>query len=203
MSDIKELQNDECEALISIYEGDTAFKQIDSCTFQYKYGTDDDKKSILLELKWTENYPNELPTINLDTFYNKSKKLSKNVKEKITTTLNTEGEQWLGCGMTYTLFECLKDKIDELLDGQEIEDIDDSIIVNNDIQLDKSDDENNGEGGDQSRNTSKGTVPKKEQLTKAQKRKQWDRVDNKGNRPRGYNWIDVVKHLSQTGNKDD
>lgn len=40
---------------------------------------------------------------------------------------------------------------------------------------------------------------KKEQLTKSQKRREWDRVDNKGERPRGYDWIDVVKHLSQTG----
>jgi len=36
-------------------------------------------------------------------------------------------------------------------------------------------------------------------LSKAQKRKQWDRLDNKGEKPRGYDWIDVVKHLSQTG----
>jgi len=36
MSDIKELQDDEREALISIYEGDNAFKQINSTTFQYK-----------------------------------------------------------------------------------------------------------------------------------------------------------------------
>lgn len=42
---------------------------------------------------------------------------------------------------------------------------------------------------------------KKEQLSKAQKRKQWDRVDGKGDRPRGWNWVDVVKHLSQTGSK--
>jgi hypothetical protein len=44
-------------------------------------------------------------------------------------------------------------------------------------------------------------VVKKEQLSKAQKRKQWDRVDGKGDRPRGWNWADVVKHLSQTGSK--
>lgn len=34
--EIKEAQNDEREALISIYEGDTSFKQTDSTTFQYK-----------------------------------------------------------------------------------------------------------------------------------------------------------------------
>jgi len=42
---------------------------------------------------------------------------------------------------------------------------------------------------------------KKEHLSKAQKRKQWDRVDGKGDKPRGWDWVDIVKHLSQTGSK--
>lgn len=42
-------------------------------------------------------------------------------------------------------------------------------------------------------------IAKKEIMSKAQKRKQWDRLDAKGEKPRGYDWIDVVKHLSQTG----
>lgn len=40
---------------------------------------------------------------------------------------------------------------------------------------------------------------KKETMSKSQKRKQWDRLDSKGEKPRGYDWIDIVKHLSQTG----
>ncbi|TKS92564.1 RWD domain-containing protein 4 [Collichthys lucidus] len=43
---------------------------------------------------------------------------------------------------------------------------------------------------------------KKEQLTKAQKRRIISRTDNKGELPRGWNWIDVIK-LSKTGGKDD
>lgn len=34
--EIKELQNDEREALVSIYEGDKAFKEINPTTYQYK-----------------------------------------------------------------------------------------------------------------------------------------------------------------------
>ena len=49
----------------------------------------------------------------------------------------------------------------------------------------------------------KKTVPKKEHLTKAQKRRQWDRIDGKGEKPRGWNWVDITRHLSQTGSKDD
>lgn len=36
MSEIKEMQDDEREALDSIYEGDVAFKQINPTTFSYK-----------------------------------------------------------------------------------------------------------------------------------------------------------------------
>lgn len=40
------------------------------------------------------------------------------VKEKITSIVDTEAEQWLGCAMTYTLFECLKEKVAEVLADQ-------------------------------------------------------------------------------------
>ncbi len=44
---------------------------------------------------------------------------------------------------------------------------------------------------------------KKEQLTKSQKRRQWNtRVGgDDGQKPRGYDWVDIVRHLSQSGNK--
>lgn len=32
--------------------------------------------------------------------------------------MNPEAEQWLGCAMTYTLFECLKEKVVEILADQ-------------------------------------------------------------------------------------
>jgi hypothetical protein len=43
---------------------------------------------------------------------------------------------------------------------------------------------------------------KKEQLTKNQKRRMWDKggLDSE-ERPRGWNWVDVIRHLSKTGEK--
>lgn len=46
-------------------------------------------------------------------------------------------------------------------------------------------------------------APKKEQLTKAQKRRLWNKTDGTGEKPRGWNWVDIVKHLSQTGGKQE
>lgn len=114
------------------------------------------------------------------------------VREKIKTVLAEEGEQWLGCGMTYTLFECLKDRIDEMLAGQ--------------VQASSNADGNESDSSqaDISKlaiSTTK--APKKEQLTKAQKRRQWDQATSGGDKPRGWNWVDIVRHLSQGGSKDE
>ncbi|XP_064537542.1 RWD domain-containing protein 4 [Drosophila montana] len=191
MSTPLEQQTDEREALQSIYEGDENFKEIDLTTFQYKYGEEDNYKSFLVELKWGENYPDEAPTINMNTFYNRN--LLPAVKEEIQTALSTEASQWLGCGMTYTLFECIKDNIEQLTAAQPecaptaaaVEDGVGAIKIS-DTQAD-----------------AKLKEPKKEQLTKSQKRRQWERTDHKGDRVRGWDWVDIVKHLSQTGSKED
>ena len=41
------------------------------CGVSFQYGEDGDIKSFLVEVKWTDNYPDELPNVNLDAFYNK------------------------------------------------------------------------------------------------------------------------------------
>jgi hypothetical protein len=94
--------------------------------------------------------------------------------------------------MTYTLFECLKDKLNELVVDEDFTESQEVTKVCDKIE--KSDDE--------SKQQKRDAAPKKEQLTKAQKRRQWDRLDAKGNKPRGWDWVDIVKHLSQTANKD-
>jgi len=176
------LQEEEREALLSIYDGDEAFKQVSPTIYQYKYGEDSDNKSFLLEVEWHNNYPNEAPKINLDTFYNKH--IVSSVKENIKDKISKEADHYLGESMTFTLFEFLKDFAVELVADQPDKEITENItklsIADNDEESAKK-------------------TTKKETMSKAQKRKQWDRLDSKGEKPRGYDWIDVVKHLSQTG----
>ncbi|EDW12882.1 RWD domain-containing protein 4 [Drosophila mojavensis] len=191
MSTPLEQQTDEREALQSIYEGDENFKEINLTTFQYKYGEEDSYKSFLVELQWGENYPDEAPTINLNTFYNRN--LLPVVKDAIESALKTEATQWLGCGMTYTLFECLKDNLEQLTALQP-ETAPTVAVVDDGVGALKISDPTT---------EAKQKEPKKEQLTKAQKRRQWERTDHKGERARGWDWVDIVKHLSQTGSKED
>lgn len=94
--------------------------------------------------------------------------------------------------MTYTLFECLKDKLTELLAAQQnVTSIDATAATIETVDKSDAAGAANKAGG------------KKEQLTKSQKRRQWEQSDHKGEKPRGYNWVDIVKHLSQTGGKED
>ncbi|XP_053625300.1 RWD domain-containing protein 4 [Plodia interpunctella] len=179
MSDDAEQQAEEIEVLKSIYEGDDNFKQLDAKTYQYKYADGD--KSFILEISWGPTYPTEKPTFNLDIFYNQH--LLQAVKEKILSVVTDEAEQWLGCAMTYTLFEALKEKVSEILAEQTEE----AVVV---AKVDKIviDDQNESKKPE-----------KKEQLTKAQKRRAWDKAElgRGGEKPRGWDWVDIVKHLSQ------
>ncbi|XP_045445329.1 RWD domain-containing protein 4 [Melitaea cinxia] len=178
MSDDAEQQAEEIEVLKSIYEGDENFKQLDSKTYQYKYI--EGEKSFVLEISWGPTYPTEKPTFNLEIFYNQS--LLPAVKEKILSIVNAEAEQWVGCAMTYTIFECLKEKVTEILAEQTEEAIVarvEKIAITEQTESKKPE--------------------KKEQMSKAQKRRAWDKAEigRAGDKPRGWDWVDIVKHLSQ------
>ncbi|XP_015603274.1 RWD domain-containing protein 4 isoform X3 [Cephus cinctus] len=189
MSDA-ELQEEEREVLLSIYDGDAAFKQLTPTTYQYKYGEDDDIKSLLLEISWGPSYPSEKPTINMNTFYNKH--IVQEVKDKVVAHVEAEAEQWLGCAMTYTLFQSVQEHLADLLAPQP------------DTITDLNADTNKLTITDQNQLQEEPTKKvKKEQLSKAQKRRQWSRADGKGEKPRGWDWVDIVKHLSQTGSKQE
>lgn len=120
------------------------------------------------------------------------------VKQKIVEILQTEAEQWIGCGMTYTLFECLKDRIEELLKDQP-----QHVSDGESAGSEESDDSDDFDGDIGNLSMSESKAHKKEKLTKAQKRRQWDQAAVGGERPRGWNWVDIVKHLSQCGNSDE
>ncbi|XP_022086307.1 RWD domain-containing protein 4-like isoform X2 [Acanthaster planci] len=144
-------------------------------------GTEGHYKSFLLEIRWGDNYPDEMPDINLDAFYNHH--LQSGVRCSVVEKIKAEAEQWLGSAMTYTLFEWAKENADDLMSEQTEEPPE--------IKEDKK-------STPESVAASK-TKEKKEILTKAQKRKLANRTDYKGEMPRGWNWVDVVKHLSKTG----
>lgn len=110
------------------------------------------------------------------------------MKDKVAEMLNAESDQLLGEAMTYSLFECVKEKHEQLLEEQpEVAQVNEPLekmTIREESSMSKK-------------------LPKKEQLSKAQKRRQWDRVEARGEKPRGWDWVDIVKHLSQTGPKEE
>lgn len=179
----KEQQEEELEVLHSIYEGDDNFKEVSLTTFQYKYGAEGSFQSFNVEVVWGEDYPETPPQVNLDTFYNKH--IYDNVKCKINEGLQEQIPDLLGCAMTYTLFEWVKENYDDLVaeqpESQPVTQVTEEKTVVVEVAKKKE---------------------KKEQLTKNQKRKIFDRLDASGERPRGWDWVDVIRHLSQTGSQN-
>ncbi|GAB1604619.1 RWD domain-containing protein 4-like isoform X1 [Argonauta hians] len=184
-----ELQQEELEVLESIYIGDDCFNKISDTTFQYKCGEDGSSQSLLMEITWGEQYPDTIPSINLDTFYNNH--IDKRCKDFLFENIKEKADEMLGCAMTYTLFEYVKENIGMLMVHQPTAVLVPAVITeveNLKEEISKPDKQVE-------------VKKKKEQLTKNQKKKLFDRVGNQGEIARGANWVDVIKHLSQTGNK--
>merc|ERR1711923_586878 len=74
------------------------------------------RRTSLTEIKWVEEYPAELPTFSLESFYNKH--LVPEVKQEIIKAVTEEAEQFLGMSMTYSLFEWVRESLDTLLANQ-------------------------------------------------------------------------------------
>lgn len=176
-------QEMELEALRSIYEGDDCFKEINPVSFQFRIGDLEDSKAFILDVSWPETYPETAPQMSLDAFFNN--KISPETKQLILSKMEEQVEANLGTAMMYTLFEWAKENQEALMENHK--------PVVQAVTLTSSSD---------LAPTAK-KREKKEQLTKAQKRRMVNKTDNKGELPRGWNWVDVIKHLSKTGGKEE
>ena len=98
--------------------------------------------------------------------------------------------------MTYTLIEFAKESAETLTENQpEKPEASASSEV---IATSKSD-------SDKEKSAERDADADKN-LTKAQKRRMWDRMEaggKAGEKPRGWDWMDIIKHLSQTGGKEE
>ncbi|ELK36687.1 RWD domain-containing protein 4 [Myotis davidii] len=112
------------------------------------------------------------------------------VKESILAKLQEAVEANLGTAMAYTLFEYAKDNKEQFMENHHP--VNSATSISNILSVETPNVAPSSKKKD-----------KKEQLTKAQKRKLADKTDHKGELPRGWNWVDVVKHLSKSGTKDD
>ncbi|XP_048451212.1 RWD domain-containing protein 4 isoform X1 [Rhincodon typus] len=113
---------------------------------------------------------------------------SSSIKQNIIAKLQEQVEANLGTAMVYTLFEWAKENQEDLMENHQ------PVVGAVTISMTQN---------TVTSHTSVAKKKKKEQLSKSQKKKLADKTDNRGQLPRGWNWVDVIKHLSKTGSKDD
>nr|VZI15066.1 unnamed protein product [Spirometra erinaceieuropaei] len=137
-------------------------------------------ESFVVNITWPKGYPFEPPSIDLDAFCNRH--LPQTLKERIINDLNALAKLNTGEPLTFTLIEHLRENAEsyfqEIREARAVS----CAKINSEPTKEK---------------TSKGPA-----LSKSQKRRQLNRLDVSGNLPRGWNWVDVVKHLRQTGSRE-
>ncbi|VDD81150.1 unnamed protein product [Mesocestoides corti] len=156
----------------------------DDYKVQFRLGTPGTLESFVVNITWPKGYPFTMPVIDLDVFCNHH--VPQEMKDSIIQDLEQLAHANSGEPLTFTLIEHLRDNMETYA-----------------TQLRES---KKRSGHSVSRQAGAGEsaakedkTDKKEMLTKAQKRRQLNRLDGTGNLPRGWNWVDVIKHLRQTG----
>ncbi|CAH8519954.1 unnamed protein product [Schistosoma mattheei] len=173
-------REEEAQVLRSIFD-EEELTISDDYNLEYKVGEAGTISSFIVQVYWPEGYPDVLPCISMDSFYNHHIPL--NVKEKITEELVSVAKDQLGSALTFNLIEYLKENYERFTKSFAVDKVDTS--------------QNNlfpSETPSVYRKQNK--LP---QLSKNQKRKHLDRLGQGGELPRGWNWISVIKHLQQTG----
>lgn len=189
-----------------ITDPETTFESHDGGAVSQIHSNDITKtKSLYLNARWPVEYlsdppkdPAATPKITLDDD-SRNSQLSVGIREKIETFIEEKVNDLRGEQMTLAIVEALKSEaftrfgLNELIQ-----------------QLTESPE---GEGGDcsaasteltdkaqdaQCRGSTMTSVDDLRGLTKAQKRRYHDRVRAAdGSRPRGWNWVDIISHLSK------
>ena len=180
LADSTDLFKEELETLQSIYLENENFKIVNEHSFTYKFSPDG-CKDFIVQFEISPDYPEEAPTIHMDLLYNVH--ISNELKSVIVGALLSEATQYLGVQMVYSLLEWGIDTLEEVITSFQTES--GQHVAQPHVEI-----------------ASRHPKEKKEHLTKAAKKKLADRTDAKGEYPRGWDWVDVVKHLSKTGGQD-
>ncbi|KAK6061761.1 RWD domain protein [Cooperia oncophora] len=166
---VNEEQAIEMEVLQSIYGADSNFKALGDNRVQYKFGVDS-PKSFVIEIEWPPEYPAVSPRINMDVFYNSN--IADNVRQEIKNKVLEVAKENDGMAVTFTLIDYVSSNFDELTSKWEVKQTHTEADVKNEERR----------------------TAKDEPLTKAAKRRLWDRNEGK---ERGADWVDILKHLAQ------
>ncbi|KAK8803433.1 hypothetical protein WA158_001127 [Blastocystis sp. Blastoise] len=170
---ISDDQSEELEALGYIFPEEELIKNSTdpvSITIKQQVENDETKKIVAaaIQFDWPENYPAEAPEISIKSIDLNDAQISKilsDIQETITSNL--------GCAMTYTLVDAIKEELHNI-----------SSIKEEVVEVQQ-------EANEESEVTKSSKQLEKERKMYA-KEKEKERT-----RQRGWNWVDVIHHLRQ------
>eukprot|EP01018_Ginkgo_biloba_P025408 Gb_12118 [translate_table: standard] len=139
---------------------------------------------LFLEILLPDGYPQIIPEFDIGNLNNI--KYSDPAKKAILEGLHDQASNQVGENMCYNLAEWLKEKLPEFFSLKNVAaSMDDDVDA---LGVSTQPDTRNIE-------SSKKEV--KEKMTKSQKRRFFDRFGAGGEKPRGWNWVSIISHLSQ------
>ncbi|BBN07097.1 hypothetical protein MPTK1_4g00980 [Marchantia polymorpha subsp. ruderalis] len=139
---------------------------------------------LFLDIELPSGYPDKVPEFDLANINNS--KYPDFVKKAIIEGLQQQASEQLGESMCYALVEWLKEKLPEFYASK-------PVVT---FQDEKDEHEDSG-GAKDTKNTGKKEPKDKDKLTKAQKRRFYDKFGANAEKPRGWNWVQIISHLSQ------
>ncbi|KAG0615113.1 hypothetical protein M758_5G015300 [Ceratodon purpureus] len=184
---MEEVIEEELTALEAIFYD--CYSKISDNSFRVRIDPDveegdgtDAAPAFFLEFLLPEGYPDVIPTFDLSNINNS--KYPEAVKAAILEGLQAQAEEQKGESMCYNLVEWLKEKLPHFYRLK-------PVVVHQDS--DNSDSEHHQQVGGGGKKDASG----KDKMTKAQKRRHFDKYGAGAEKPRGWDWVPILSHLGQ------
>ncbi|KAL3151932.1 positive regulation of androgen receptor activity protein [Trebouxia sp. C0010 RCD-2024] len=178
--------DEECLALESIFEDKFTRLQADKIRLVISAeGAEDDSSGsipLYLELHIPPGYPDAAPQPDLSNINNAP--YAPAVKDQAIAQITAEAESQLGECMLYNLAEWAKEQLPEWLEQSIVERSMPAAAAPVDPVAPSAKEESQFKG-----------------MSKNQKRRHFDKYGAAEEKPRGWDWVDIVSHLSKGPNK--
>ncbi|KAH7302197.1 hypothetical protein KP509_23G060400 [Ceratopteris richardii] len=181
---------EEAMALESIFYD--SFTKIDSNRFRVRIDPQHEEDSsghssqdvppFFVEMFLPPSYPQAIPVFDVSNINNNA--YTDFAKKAIVLGLQNEASSLIGESMCYAILEWLRDKLPEFYSMKPISTDEDSKGLDSGHPC-----------HDKELNTVKKDV--KEKMSKAQKRRYFDKFGAAAEKPRGWDWVSIISHLSQ------
>ncbi|GMH45954.1 hypothetical protein BSKO_13918 [Bryopsis sp. KO-2023] len=182
--DSEEIIEEECMALEAIFMD--SFSKLDDGRIRIVVEPQDESEenkgwSVVLQMKLPDGYPSTIPEFDLSNPSNAA--FNASTRDEMVEGLVTEASGQVGEQMVYNLVEWLREKLPEFIQHSRSE----RVVSSGNQGADEGEESRGGNSKD----------PKKEKMTKAQKRRHFDRFGAAEDKPRGWNWVEIISHLSK------